>query len=67
MNKLLTLTASMLIVFVTSNIANAGSINIGVQAGVASLNASGSETASAGTSGDTSVVTASVENRSRLQ
>jgi hypothetical protein len=64
MNKILTLTASMLIVFVTSNIANAGSINIGVQAGVATLNASGSETASSGTSGDTSVTTASVENAS---
>ena len=64
MNKLLTLTASMLIVFVTSNFANAGSINVGVQAGVASLNASGSETSSLGTSGDTSVVKASVENRS---
>ena len=64
MNKLLTLTASMLIVFVTSNIANAGSINIGVQAGLATLNASGSETASSGTSGDTSVTTASVENAS---
>jgi hypothetical protein len=62
MNKLLTLTASMLIMFVTSNIANAGSINIGVQAGVASLNASGKETSSVNTGAESSVTTASVEN-----
>jgi hypothetical protein len=61
MNKLLTLTASMLIVFVTSNIANAGSINIGVQAGVATLNATGSETNLPDTT-DSSVRSASVEN-----
>ena len=62
MNKLLTLTATMLIVFVTSNIANAASINVGIQAGVADLNASGSETSSVNTGSEASVTTASVEN-----
>ena len=61
MNKLSTLIATFLLVFASTNFANAGSINVGIQAGIAAVNASGSETNLPSTA-DASDRTATVEN-----